>query len=79
MKLFFIVLIALLLIFHQDNWYWTDSTLVGGFMPIGLLYHAGISLAAAFVWFLATIFLWPKEIELDDRSLVHTDSNEGAN
>lgn len=79
MKLTFIVLIALLLIFHQDNWNWDDSTLVAGFMPIGLLYHAGISLAAAFVWFLTTIFIWPKEVELDDESLVHSDSNEGAN
>ena len=79
MKLSFIVLIALLLIFHQDNWYWNDATLVWGFMPVGLLYHAGISLAAAFVWFLATIFLWPKEVELDDDSLVGTDSNKGAN
>ena len=79
MKLIFIVLIALLLIFHQDNWYWNDSTLVGGFMPIGLLYHAGISLAAAFVWFLTTILIWPKEVELDDEALVHTDSNKGAN
>ena len=79
MKLIFIVLIALLLIFHQDNWYWDDSTLVGDFMPIGLLYHAGISLAAAFVWFLTTILIWPKEVELDDDSLVHTDSKEGTN
>jgi len=79
MKLFFIVLIALLLIFHQDNWYWNDPTLVWGCMPIGLLYHAGISLAAAFVWFLATILIWPKEVEVDDDTLVHSDSNEGAN
>jgi len=72
------VLIALLLIFHQDNWNWEDPTLVGGFMPIGLAYHAGISMAAAFVWFLATLFYWPKEVELDDDALVHSDSNEGA-
>lgn len=78
MKIFLGVLIALLLILHQDNWYWTNDTLVGGFMPIGLLYHAGISLAAAFVWFLTTLFIWPKEVELDDEALVHSSSEEGA-
>ncbi len=78
MKLLLIVLVALLIILHQDNWYWTDPTLIGGFMPIGLLYHVGISLAAAFVWFLATIFLWPKEVELDEHSVAQTDSSEGV-
>ncbi len=78
MKFFLGLLIALLLIAHQDNWYWTDNKLVWGFMPIGLLYHAGISLAAAFVWFLTTIFIWPKEVEPGDETLVHTNSQEGV-
>lgn len=49
-------LVVLLLIVHQDNWFWDDTTLVFGFMPIGLLYHAGISVAAGVTWFLATKF-----------------------
>ena len=40
-------LVVLLLVLHQDNWLWNDGTLVFGFMPIGLLYHAGISMAAS--------------------------------
>jgi len=79
MKIFLGVLIALLLILHQDFWYWEDDTLVDGFMPIGLLYHAGLSLAAGFVWFLTTIFIWPKEVELNEEAMVHPDSSEGAN
>jgi hypothetical protein len=78
MKIFFIVLVALLLILHQDNWYWSDPTLIWGFMPIGLLYHAGISLAAAFVWFLTTIFLWPKDVDSEGETLVQSNSEEGA-
>ncbi len=77
MRYFFGVLIVLLLVLHQDNWYWTNATLVGGFMPIGLLYHAGISIAAAFVWFLATIFIWPQEVPLDDDP-VRADSGKGV-
>jgi hypothetical protein len=53
-------MVILLLILHQDNWLWENTTLVFGFMPIGLLYHAGISMVAAFTWFLATQFAWPE-------------------
>jgi hypothetical protein len=24
---------------HQDLWFWRDSTLVFGFLPVGLAYH----------------------------------------
>lgn len=52
-------LVVLLLILHQDNWFWTDGTLVFGFMPIGLLWHACISIAAMVTWWLATKIAWP--------------------
>jgi len=61
-------LVIILLIIHQDNWFWTDDTLVFGFMPIGLMWHVGISLCAAFVWYLATIFAWPHELEYHDNA-----------
>lgn len=56
-------IIVLLLILHQDNWFWNDGTLVFGFMPIGLFYHACISLAAGVTWYLATVFCWPTGLE----------------
>ena len=40
-------LVFLLVIIHQDNWFWDDETLAFGFMPIGLFYHACISVAAS--------------------------------
>jgi hypothetical protein len=52
-------LVLLLLILHQDNWFWTDDTLVFGFMPIGLFWHACISIAATLTWALATVIAWP--------------------
>ena len=55
-------LVLLLLVLHQDNWFWTDDTLVFGFMPIGLFWHACISIAASATWWLATKIAWP----LDD-------------
>ena len=61
-------LVILLLILHQDNWFWTDDTKVMGFMPIGLLWHALISIGATLTWALATKIAWP----FDD------DNNGGA-
>jgi len=55
------LLVLVLLVLHQDNWFWEDGTLVLGFLPIGLFYHACISLAAALVWFIATRIAWPVE------------------
>jgi hypothetical protein len=56
-------LVLLLVILHQDNWLWDDARLVFGFMPITLLYHAGISIGAAITWYLATVFAWPHGLE----------------
>lgn len=56
-------LVVLLTILHQDFWFWDDDTLVFGFMPITLLWHAGISISASFIWYLATLFNWPLDEE----------------
>ena len=58
-------LVLLLVVLHQDHWFWEDAHLVFGFMPIGLCYHACISLAAGIVWFLATKFCWPSNLEVE--------------
>ncbi|MBI1247033.1 DUF3311 domain-containing protein [bacterium] len=56
------LLVVALIILRQDLWLWDNDTLVFGFMPITLLWHAGISIGAAIVWFLATIFAWPTDL-----------------
>ena len=56
-------LVVILIVLHQDNWLWDDKRLIFGFMPITLLYQAGISIGAAIVWFLATKFAWPHHLE----------------
>ena len=57
------ILVLVLAVLHQDFWLWDSKTLVLGFIPVGLAYHACFSLSAAFVWFLALRFAWPGEIE----------------
>ena len=54
------ILIVVLMVLHQDIWFWHDGRLILGFMPLGLVYHIGLSIAAAVVWLLATRFAWPE-------------------
>lgn len=63
MRYFVWGLVVLLIILHQDFWLWEDTHLVFGFMPVTLMYHVSISIAAAVVWFLAINFCWPDELE----------------
>lgn len=56
-------LVIVLAIVHQDVWFWNDRTLVFGFLPVGLAYHALFSLACGVVWALAVRFAWPDHIE----------------
>jgi len=64
MKIIVYGLILLLLILHQDFWFWDNSeTLVFGFIPIGLAYHAGVSVAACVLWALAVRFCWPSGVD----------------
>jgi hypothetical protein len=70
-------LVLLLVIAHQDYWLWNDATLVWGFLPIGLFFHACLSVAAAIVWFLAIKFAWPANLEPTVQAETPTD-REGA-
>lgn len=70
-------LIVLLAIVHQDFWWWDESDLlVFGFVPIGLAYHAGISLVAGILWALVVKYCWPHA--LDDEDASSTVGSEGA-
>ena len=59
-------LVLLLIVAHQDFWFWEAHELVFGFLPIGMVYHIGISLLAAITWLLAVRFAWPTDKELID-------------
>ncbi len=75
MKTVLWILVAILIVAHQDFWNWNDDTLVLGFVPIGLAYHMGISLAAGIVWFLMVNLVWPKQ--LDEVDAQPADAAEG--
>lgn len=56
-------LVLLLGILHYDFWLWDSKTIVFGFLPIGLAWQAGISIAAAVTWALIVRFAWPSDVE----------------
>ena len=56
-------LVALLAVLHYDFWNWDDRSVMFGFMPIGLLFQALISIGAAVAWTLVVRFAWPTHIE----------------
>jgi uncharacterized membrane protein len=76
MKVFLWILIAALVVAHQDFWNWNDGTLVLGFIPIGLAYHMGISAAAGIVWFMMVNLAWPKQLDEVDSQAVDATENQ---
>lgn len=63
MRNIIIVAAIVLAVLHQDFWLWDDTTLLMGFMPVGLAYHAVFSIAAAALWAAAVKWAWPVHIE----------------
>lgn len=63
-------LVVLLIVLHQDVWFWTDERLVFGFLPIGLAWHMGISISASITWLLATKYCWPSDKALKPQATV---------
>lgn len=59
----FIIIFIVLALLHQDFWNWDSKTLVFGFMPMGLAYHAAYSLVAAIFWAVVIKMAWPTELE----------------
>ena len=62
---FWIALVALMIL-HHDWWFWNDGRLLFGFLPVGLAYHALISLAAGGLWAWAVLFAFAEYMEDDE-------------
>ena len=77
MKILVWSLVALLIVAHQDFWFWDDDRLVLGFLPIGLFYHVCHSIAAGIVWWMACTFAWPKNLEAMEESQSSLSAGKG--
>ena len=77
MRTFWLFFLVLLFV-HQDFWNWSDESLVGLGMPIGLFYHALFSLACSALGVWAVTRAWPTEWEkyAEEKSPPSTKSNQ---
>ena len=78
MKTFLGIALLALAVLHHDFWWWNDRTLLFGFLPVGLAWHVGISLAAGALGLLAVCACWPRWLEEEDAGL-DAAAADGAN
>jgi hypothetical protein len=57
------LILLVLVAAHHDFWFWNDSTLLGGWLPIGLGYHIALSIVAAVFWLFTVKTAWPVDDE----------------
>ncbi len=72
------IAVAALVVLHQAPVFTDDHTLLGGFLPVGLAYHAGISLLAAVVWLAAVNLAWPVDEDVE-QAIIAEASPESEN
>ena len=65
MKWLLALLVIIVYALHQDYWNWHDKSLVFGFLPMGLAYHAGYAVLASFMMWMLVKFAWPAYLERD--------------
>ena len=72
------IAVLVLVVLHQDVWNWENKTLVFGFIPIGLFYHACISIGATIVWFCAIKFAWPVDVDFEEEPSQEAQKQEAS-
>lgn len=56
------VLVFALIVGHQDYWVWLGKPERSFFeLPSGFVYHVGLSIGAAVVWWIVTMEAWPED------------------
>ncbi len=70
MKWLLALVVLAVALLHQDIWFWKDKTLVFGFLPIGLAYHAAYCLLASLTMWMLVHFLWPTQLEEAEQHVI---------
>ncbi len=71
------LLVAIVILLHQDYWNWTDKSLVLGFLPIGLAYHAAYAFVATITMAILVKYAWPYHLEEVDKITTPSEPMEG--
>lgn len=63
-RLFLILAVTALFVLHQDFWNWRKAgPLLFSFLPVGMAYHAGYTVAVSVLMWLLVRYAWPEELE----------------
>jgi Protein of unknown function (DUF3311) len=63
MRWLLVGLVLIVYLVHQDNWLWSNDTLVLGFLPAGLAYHAAYCVLASITMAILVHYGWPRRLE----------------
>lgn len=77
MKWLLTLMVIVVIALHHDVWNWTNKTLVLGFLPVGLAYHAGYAVLASLMMAVLVKAAWPSHLE-EIVAHVPAESAEGA-
>jgi hypothetical protein len=78
MKWLMPLIVFIVILLHQDFWNWTNRSLVFGFLPVGLAYHAFYSILASVTMALLVRFCWPAHLDDADEDETVPTSGSGA-
>jgi hypothetical protein len=62
-RLLLVIAVLTLYLLHQDFWFWRAAEPLVGFLPVGLFYHVGYTLAVVAVMWLLVKYAWPSRLE----------------
>ncbi len=63
-RLVMIIAAVALYVLHQDFWFWrTAKPFILGFLPIGIAYHAGYTIAVSVLMWALVTYAWPGHLE----------------
>ena len=61
------VLLGVLVLLHNDIWFWSDARIVAG-LPVGMVYHIAYCFAATGMMALLVKHAWPAHVDDDEES-----------
>jgi hypothetical protein len=64
-----IAMASVMFTLHQDFWNWGNKTLVFGYVPSGLFYHACYSIVCAVMMVFFVKYAWPHDLEAESEKL----------
>ncbi len=76
MKKLVACLFLFMLVLHQDFWWWDNDSLIFGFMPVGLAFHALFSILCAVLGWFAIKTIWPHELDEAKQAAAPADTSE---